>query len=747
MESAQEERSEFGQRPDYENEQVFQRNRLPPRAYWIPETSLLLNGEWDFNYSPTPLHAPQPSVRRVRQKVGHSNDVAVDVFEETIEEVTDAELTDTTESHSWAAIQVPGHWQLQGYGKPHYTNVVYPFPVCPPFVPTENPTGTYRRKFSVPDCWDASSQLRLRFDGVDSSFYVWVNEVQIGYSQGSRNPAEFDVTNSAKRGVSNDLVVQVYQWCDGSYIEDQDQWWLSGISPYPFKLCHIMSILMERSLGIFRDVYLLAFPSLARIDDFFVKTELDTDYVNAMLHIDISLFTKQVCEVECMLFDSSCESKTVVQSRNRVAETGVSQLCVQLDISNPTKWTAESPHLYKLEITVFLEDDPSSPLQKIHQRVGFRKVELKNGNITVNGVPILLQGINRHDHHPQFGRAVPLSFIRQDLLQMKQHNINALRCSHYPSHPKLYDICDELGLWVMDEADLECHGFYDAVAQPLDIPESMNYNMRKELAFPQSGAFTSNNELWRPAYLDRIAQLLHRDKNHPSVIIWSLGNEAFYGSNHASMYRYAKEADTSRLVHYEGDMGAVTADMFSFMYPSVNRIVSLAKENGDSFEKPIVLCEYAHAMGNGPGDLEGYQTAFREHRILQGGFIWEWANHGLWVKKGEEKGFYAYGGDFGDTPHDGTFVMDGMCFSSHSPTPGLTELKKVAQPVRGSVSGDEIFIENLYDFVGLDHLTARYKVETIGERCVLVSLSVIYLGVTNMAFQRSSCCVWRASSP
>lgn len=501
----------------------------------------------------------------------------------------------------------------------------------------------------------------------------------------------------------------------------------------------------DQITGIFRDVHLLAFPSVARIEDFFVKTELDADYVDAKLRVDISLTAEQPCEVKCLLVESGLDNKTVAQSQKPVTEVGITDLAVELDVSNPAKWTAETPHLYDFEITLFLKGQPNLPLQTIQQRIGFRKVELKNGNITVNGVPILLQGMNRHDHHPHFGRAVPLSFIRQDLIQMKQHNINALRCAHYPSHPKLYDLCDELGLWVMDEADLECHGFYDAVARPLDIPESMDYNMRKKLAFPQSGAFTSNNELWEPAYIDRMAQLLHRDKNHPSVIIWSLGNEAFYGSNHAAMYRYAKEADPGRLVHYEGDMEAVTSDMFSFMYPSVNRIVSLAKENGDTFEKPIVLCEYAHAMGNGPGDLEGYQAAFREHRILQGGFIWEWANHGLWVKKEGEKGFYAYGGDFGETPHDGTFVMDGMCFSDHSPTPGLIELKKVAQPVRGSVSGEKIFIENLYDFLGLDHLAAKYKVEAIGER-YLISSSTCYICLANMNIKCHSYRIRRAST-
>lgn len=235
MDSTLQKQAVFEHCADYENEQVFQRNRLPPRAYWIPETSLLLNGKWEFNYSSTPLHAPQPSVRN---PAGHSPDV-VGISEKEHHETTDDELPGITESHSWAPIQVPGHWQLQGYGKPHYTNVIYPIPVCPPFIPTENPTGTYRRKFSAPAGWDANSQLRLRFDGVDSAFYVWVNGVEIGYSQGSRNPAEFDVTDSVKKGVTNDLVVQVYQWCDGSYIEDQDQWWLSGMYLYFPELCHM----------------------------------------------------------------------------------------------------------------------------------------------------------------------------------------------------------------------------------------------------------------------------------------------------------------------------------------------------------------------------------------------------------------------------------------------------------------------------------------------------------------------------
>lgn len=470
--------------------------------------------------------------------------------------------------------------------------------------------------------------------------------------------------------------------------------------------------------GIFRDVHLLAFPGESRIEDFFVKTDLDDKYADATVQVALDLLNPGETAVSLVLRDP-LESDRVLASSKTSIEANSSHIDLSLEVSDPAKWTAETPYLYELEISL-LKDDVA--LHTVCQRIGFRKVELKKGNITVNGVPVLLRGVNRHDHHPLLGRAVPLSYIKKDLLLMKTHNINALRCSHYPSHPGIYDLCDELGLWVMDEADLECHGFYDAIAFPLDIPESMDYEKRKALTFPQAAKFTSDNEAWRAAYLDRMIQLVQRDKNHPSIIIWSLGNEAFYGRNHKAMYEYAKEVDPGRLVHYEGDIHAASADMFSYMYPPVDRLIHLANtEQGDaeSFEKPIVLCEYGHAMGNGPGGLEDYQAAFRKYRRLQGGFIWEWANHGLW-KDEDSKGFYAYGGDFGDVPNDNTFVMDGLCYSIHTPTPGLTEFKKVIEPVRSWVEGNELIIENGYDFIDLGHLTATYKIEKLGKRYVHV---------------------------
>ncbi|KAL4778882.1 glycosyl hydrolases family 2, TIM barrel domain-containing protein [Aspergillus varians] len=657
---------------DWENPNIFQRNRLKPRAYWIPNTSLLLNGNWDFNYVSSPLLAPSPA----------------DTFESS-----DVE---------WKPIAVPGHWQLQGYGRPNYTNVIFPFPVNPPYVSSENPTGTYRRTFHVPSEWDESSQLRLRFDGVDSAYHVWVNGVEVGYAQGSRNPAEFDISTIAKRGEANEVFVRVYQWSDGSYIEDQDQWWLSGI---------------------FRDVTLIAFPSPIRIENFHVETRFDKTYIDAELIVAVDIAATERTGLFVTISDPSHERKNLATTVLEMDTTKTRYTCT-MRVPKPKKWTAETPNLYDLSIRLTKATDLNHEIQTIVHRVGFRQVEILNGNIAVNGQPILFRGVNRHDHHPLFGRAVPLDFLKNDLLLMKKHNVNSLRCCHYPSHPALFALCDELGLWVMDEADLECHGFYDAVARPLDIPEGMDYDQRKKLTFAQAAEYTSNNPEWKDAYVDRAVQMVARDRNYACVVIWSLGNEAFYGQNHAAMYEVIKADDPTRPVHYEGDVDATTADMFSYMYPSVERISRLAEEEGDGFTEPIVLCEYGHAMGNAPGGLEEYMEAFRAHRRLQGGWIWEWANHGLWD---EEKGYYAYGGDFGDEPNDGSFVLDGLLFSDHTPTPGLVELRKAYAPVHAWFEGGVVYVENRHDFVSLEGLQAAYKVESLGEGSKLIAAGTLDL--------------------
>lgn len=703
-------RQEVPGRHDYENEAVVRRNTLSHRTYYLPpEATLCLNGsdgEWQFHYAESPLEA-------------------LDAEKES------SSSSPSSTSAAWLPITVPGHWQLEGrqrghgdaWGIPRYTNVQYPIPVAPPYVPAANPTGTYRRVFSVPPEWagrfprGGGPRLRLRFDGVDSAYHVWVNGALVGYAQGSRNAAEFDITEVVASSDSNEvtLVVQVYQWSDGSYIEDQDQWWLSGI---------------------FRDVHLLGFSATTSIDDWFVRTDLDATYTDAELHAAVTLRTAEPAELTLRLHERDDPSAIIGETLITVDPAASSPVDIRLPVTNPRKWTAETPHLYRVELTLRpLSGNDRS--HAVHQTVGFRKVELLNGLLCVNGVSLRLRGTNHHEHHPLHGRAVPDDFMRHDLLQIKRFNLNALRCSHYPPHPRLLDVADELGLWVMDEADLECHGFYDVVARPLDIPEEMDYEERKKMTFPKAAQFTSDNPSWRAAYLDRMEALVQRDKNHASVIVWSLGNEAFYGRNHKDMYHYSKTVDPSRPVHYEGDAHAETADMYSYMYPPVDRLAKLATTEGvdpetGRFEKPVVLCEYAHAMGNGPGGLEDYEALFRTHPRIQGGFIWEWANHGLWkedVVNG--KTYYAYGGNFGDEPNDSTFVMDGLCKSDHQAMPGLLELKTVVQPVRLSLGtgadNKTLTLENLYDFIDLSHLSLSYRVEDFSSSSSKNASTVLFL--------------------
>ncbi|CAK7207628.1 Beta-galactosidase (Lactase) [Sporothrix eucalyptigena] len=709
-------RQEVAGQHDYENEAVFRRNTLPHRSYYLPpEATLCLNGsegEWQFAYSTSVLGAPDAE------------------YESTPESKRPQDSNKST--LEWNPITVPAHWQLEGrqrghgdaWGFPHYTNVQYPFPVSPPHVPATNPTGTYRRVFTVPSEWlakfpgEGGPRLRLRFDGVDSAYHVWVNGLLVGYAQGSRNTAEFDITEqvAASESAEVTLVVQVYQWSDGSYIEDQDQWYLSGI---------------------FRDVHLLGFSATTSIDDWFVRTDLDSTYTDADLRATVTVRTSGPAVLTMKLQDRDNQLTVLGETSVNIESSEVSARAVDvsLPVKNPRKWTAETPNLYRVELTLHPLSSIDPP-HTVHQTIGFRKVEIINGLISVNGVSLRLRGTNRHDHHPLHGRAVPHDFMIRDLHLMKQSNLNALRCSHYPPHPRLLQAADEIGLWVMDEADLECHGFYDVVARPLDIPEEMDYEERKKLTFPQAAKFTSDNPSWREAYLDRAHALVQRDKNHASVIIWSLGNEAFYGRNHKDMYHYIKEVDPSRPIHYEGDAHAETADMYSYMYPPIERLEKLAKTEGvdqatGKFDKPVILCEYAHAMGNGPGGLEDYEKLFRQNPRVQGGFIWEWANHGIW-KEEKSGSYHAYGGDFGDHPNDGTFVMDGLCNSVHLATPGLTELKTVVQPVRMSlgtgVEDKTLVLQNLYDFIDLSHLTLTYRIEDFSqEKAVLFASKEIEL--------------------
>ncbi|MEV7190256.1 glycoside hydrolase family 2 TIM barrel-domain containing protein [Streptomyces sp. NPDC093510] len=591
---------------------------LPPRAWYATSdaATLSLNGRWRFRLSPT--------------ADAEDDAFAADGYDPDASDASDA----------WGEIAVPGHWVLQGHGAPQYTNQLYPFPLDPPRVPTENPTGDHLRRFDLPADWPRDGAAVLRFDGVESCARVWLNGTELGDFKGSRLPHEFAVGELLRPG-GNVLAVRVHQWSAGSYLEDQDQWWLPGI---------------------FRDVTLLHRPDgCAR--DFFVHAAYDHRAGTGTLRVD-----------------SDVQGRVTVPELNIDVPTG-EQVAMAVE-----PWTAETPRLYDATL--------ATPGERIPLRVGFRTVAVEDGVIKVNGRPVLFRGVNRHEFHPDTGRALDLETMRADAILMKRHNINAVRTSHYPPHPAFLDLCDELGLWVIDECDLETHGFQavDWRGNPVD------------------------DERWTPALLDRAARMVERDKNHASVILWSLGNECGTGRGLTAMAEWMRARDGSRLLHYEGDASCEDTDVYSRMYADhaeVERIGRRADEGPQKRRRlPFILCEYAHAMGNGPGGLSEYQRLFETYGRLQGGFVWEWIDHGIT----HPAYGYAYGGDFGEELHDGNFVCDGLVFPDRTPSPGLVEYKKVVEPVRieGDGRAGTLTVTNLHDFADLSHLAFTWTYEKDG---------------------------------
>jgi beta-galactosidase len=564
----------------------------------------------------------------------------------------------------WTALPVPSHWQLHGHGTPAYTNTVYPFPVDPPRVPTGNPTGDYRLAFELPADWPAGPTV-LRFEGVDSWFRVWLNGRQLGSSSGSRLPVEFDATEALHQTGDNLLAVRVHQWSAASYLEDQDMWWLSGI---------------------FRQVLLLARPT-GGIEDWFVHADYDHRTGSGSLRVD-----------------------TDRPARLTVPELAVDVAAgetVQLPEVEP--WSAESPRLYDGLL--------ASAGERVPLRIGFRSVRVQDGLLTVNGRRVLFRGVNRHEFHPDLGRALGDDVMLQDVLLMKRHNLNAVRTSHYPPHPRFLELCDEYGLYVIDECDLETHGFVHVGwrGNPADDPR------------------------WKDALVDRMRRMVERDKNRPSVILWSLGNESGTGRNLAVMADWTRRRDPSRPLHYEGDWSCADVDVYSRMYAShdeVDRIGRRAEEpladaelDARRRQMPLLLCEYAHAMGNGPGGLWEYQALFERYPRCQGGFVWEWIDHGLRTRTEDGRELFAYGGDFGEPLHDGNFVADGLLFPDRTPSPGLLELKKVVEPVRVASDPDGgIRVTNLYDVRDLAHLAFTWSLETEGVAVAAGRLEVPPLG-------------------
>ncbi|SDU60458.1 glycoside hydrolase family 2 TIM barrel-domain containing protein [Jiangella alkaliphila] len=582
---------------------------LPPRAAFASDAPVLsLNGAWRFRWS--------PSVHEVAEG-----------FEEP-----------WFDDSAWAILPVPSHWQLHGYGAPWYTNSPYPFPVDPPHVPDENPTGEYRLTFRAPS-W--SGRTILRFDGVDSFFTVWLDGHRLGWATGSRLPSEFDVTELVRPGADHVLAVRVHQWSAGSYLEDQDMWWLSGI---------------------FRDVSLVARP-VGSADDFAVHADYDGGLGTLRVDVDGA-------------------ARVLVPSLGVDAAAGE-----EIAVGPVEPWSAESPRLYDGELVTESE--------RIRLRIGFRRVEIRDGVLTVNGTRVLFRGVNRHEFHPDRGRAVTRQDMLDDVLLMKRHNLTAVRTSHYPPHPYFLELCDEYGLYVVDECDVETHGF---------VYEDWRGN-------------PSGDERWRPAYLDRMARMVERDKNHPSVIMWSLGNEAGAGANLAAMYAWAKERDPSRPVHYEGDPSC--SDVYSRMYASHAEVDEIGRGEG----KPFVLCEYAHAMGNGPGGLRDYQDLFERHERCQGGFVWEWIDHGIRTRDASGREYYGYGGDFGERFHGGNFVADGLVFPDRTPSPGLVELKKVVEPLR-LTWGERLIVANLHEVLDTSRYAFRWTLTDDGAEVASGTLAV-----------------------
>jgi beta-galactosidase len=619
--------------PAYLTDFQPRRGTLPARSWArsdAPESSL--NGDWSFRYA---------------EQADLPDDFAAAGYDDS----------------DWGTIPVPGHWQLNGHGSPAYTNRRYPFPVDPPRVPIENPTGDYRRVFEVPAEWNAE-RLLLRFEGIDSVGKVWLNGVELGVTSGSRLTSEFDITEVARRDAPNVLAVRVHQWSSASYLEDQDMWWLSGI---------------------FRDVTLLGRPVDA-INDHWVHADYLHEHGAGVLRVE-----------------------TDVPARVTIPALGVDVAAgEEVRISGVRPWSAEDPWLYDGELT--------SAGERIRLRIGFRTVSIVGDEFRVNGVRTLLRGVNRHDIDADTGRVVTEERMRHDIVLMKQHNINAVRTSHYPPQARFLELCDELGLWVIDECDLETHGFY-----PIDWFHELAGNPVKD---PR----------WRDALVDRMRRLVERDKNRPSVIMWSLGNECGTGENLGAMADWARDRDPSRPLHYERDWSTEYVDVYSRMYTTQAELEVIGRHEEEPWPdasldaarraKPFVLCEYAHSMGNGPGGLAEYQEVFERYPRLAGGFVWELYDHGLRSRTDDGREFFGYGGDFGEAVHDGNFIADGLAFADGTPAPGLLQLKAVYAPIVITVSAECVTIDSRYDHGDTGHLSFVARVERDGELLAESALDV-----------------------
>ena len=639
----------------YEDLNVMHDKTMSARAYYIPasvrmndlveyrersDRFQLLNGEWKFRYY------------------------------SSIYDVTESFYEKGYDVSGFDQVTVPGVWQMDGYDTHQYTNIRYPFPFDPPYVPQDIPCGAYVHNFEYHREKKASKAF-LNFEGVDSCFYVWVNGAYAGYSQVPHATSEFDVTDLLNEG-ENTLAVLVLKWCDGSYLEDQDKFRMSGI---------------------FRDVYLLKRPEKT-IRDYYITTDVEKDSVVVKLDMHFAEPVETKVTIE--------DKYGAVVARGETAENGV----LELTVLNPVLWNAENPYLYQVILTM--------PDEVIVDQIGFRTIEIKDKVVYFNGEKIKFRGVNRHDFDPETGFVINVQQIKKDLMLMKQHNFNAIRSSHYPNAPYFYQMCDKYGFMVIDEADIEAHGPF-MLYRKEDTDQNRFYHWNEKIA---------DDPAWEKAIVDRVQLMVQRDKNRPSIVMWSMGNESAYGCNFEKALAWTKKFDPDRITQYESaryrnydiTYDYDNLDLYSRMYPSLQEIEDYLKNDGS---KPFLLVEYCHSMGNGPGDFEDYFQMIHKDDRMCGGFVWEWCDHAIAHGTAENgKTRYYYGGDHGETIHDGNFCVDGLVYPDRTPHTGLLEYKNVYRPVR-VVSYDQkngqIVLHNYMDFDNLkDYVDISYEMTQDG---------------------------------
>lgn len=630
----------------YEEPGTLHVGTMPDRAYYIPyqdidavscgkrsisERFLLLSGQWKFRHFVNPYEVPEAFFE---------NDFSSQGFDE---------------------IPVPSCWQMLGYGHHQYTNVRYPFPFDPPYVPTQNPCGAYIKDFVIEEK-SAQKRYYLNFEGVDSCFYVWVNGSFVGYSQVSHCTSEFDITQYISTG-ENRLAVLVLKWCDGSYLEDQDK---------------------LRMSGIFRDVYVLIRPQ-NHIRDLTIQTPVDKDLQNARIQVSVDWIGNEI-PVHCGLY---------APNGKLLEEKNIQNNKVDFCVENPLLWNAETPYLYRVVLTTDTE--------VICQNVGIRTIEIRDKVLYLNGVNIKFKGVNRHDSDPKLGYAVDEASLLQDLTMMKQHNFNAVRTSHYPQAPWAMELYDRLGFYVIDEADVESHGTITTYSEKPPYVDDYFIHTIEDRIF----GLLCFDPRFEEAFVDRMRRMVHRDKNHASVIVWSLGNESGFGPNLEKAAAWIKQQDRSRPIQYESSIYQMPGhtndlsniDLYSRMYAPPEAVDMYCSD--EKLNKPVILCEFVHAMGNGPGDIEDYFQRLYQYDQFAGAFVWEWCDHAVW-KQEDGQDHYHYGGDFGDWPNDGNFCMDGLVYPDRTPHTGLLEWKNVARPIRAHLENDgSIWLQNCLDFTNL----------------------------------------------